>query len=477
MITLSRPRLALATLLTSCALITGCSSLSTGGSIREKELEIVPTESSVSFSRTAQGDIAQLGLNAEQLGNPTALETNEQIATVESAAQRSLLLSEAWYLRGQNDLEVPLSVSLERFLRAAHYSYEGIFGESGCQDAGEQLCKDLTTAYNRSAREVARLTNNGAQPPSPGDTRYIVDLQADNDPLTLSEWEVVFDDGTSTTTIGALGAAGAGCQTLEGDGSAGKSTARRCIPLTFLVTFDERTTDDRARAHLAAFNTVERSDMQLHGRAVPLASSEPAAWLEIFAAREQPLSCLGNAHPALPTVLFLVPNTQTSFEWPVIGSAVAKDPILRDHYNFCALQMSSSEPPVPQQAIDAISGSLATLMPNLKAPAQIIVIAQGPQGDAVAKAVKSGLKGSLPGSTPPLAVAGTLSFPAPSPLAPNTLPIPLSSTTELSRSGTVALNDTKRLLSRLVHEDDGAIGGVTRSGFSESTDERLSPVM
>lgn len=477
MITLSRPRLALSTILVSCALITGCSSLSSGGSIREKELEIVPTESSVSFSRTTQGDIARLGLSAEQLGDPTALETNEQVATVESAAQRSLLLSEAWYLRGQNDLDVPLPESLERFLRAAHYSYEGIFGESGCQDGGGQLCTDLTAAYNRAVREVARLTNNGAQPPSPGDTRYIVDLQADNDPLTLSDWEVIFDDNTSTSAVGALGAAGAGCQTLANDANNASQTARQCIPLTFLVTFDERTTDDRARAHLAAFNTVERSNIQLHSRAVPLASSEPAAWTEIFAPGEQPLSCLGNAHPSLPTVLFLTQNTQNSSEWPVIGSAVAKDPILRDHFNFCAFNVPSVEPSTPQHAIDSISGALATLMPNLKAPAQIIVIAQGPQGDAIAKAIKSGLKGSLPGSTSPVAVAGTLSFPAPPPLAENTLPIPISSTTELSRSGTLALSDTKRLLSRLVHEDDGALGGLTRSSLSQTTDERLSPVM
>ena len=186
MTTLTPPRLALCALIAVGAFFTGCSSITSGGSIREKELEIVPTESVVSFSRTAQGEISEIGLTGEQLGDPTALEGNEQIVTAESAAERSLILSEAWYLRGQNDLEVPIPVSLERFLRSAHYAYEGIFGESGCQDGSAQLCKDLTTAYNRSVREIARLTDNGNHPPPSGEMRYILDLQADNNPLTLS---------------------------------------------------------------------------------------------------------------------------------------------------------------------------------------------------------------------------------------------------------------------------------------------------
>jgi hypothetical protein len=116
-------------------------------------------------------------------------------------------------------------------------------------------------------------------------------------------------------------------------------------------------------------------------------------------------------------------------------------------------------------------------MPGMKVPAQIILIAQGPTGDGVVKGVKSALKSAVPGGRPPLSVAGTLSFPAPASLVPNTLPIPISSTKELSRSGTVALGDIKRLLTRLAHEDDGMFGALTRSSLDTSAHERLSPVM
>ena len=457
---------------TSTLLIAGCSTTT----IRETELAITPTESSVSFSRTAQEEIARLGLNAEQLGDPTSLESNEQLASAASAPQRSLLISEAWYLRGQNDIEVPLPVSLERFLRSAHYSYEGLFGESGCQDSKGQLCKDLTTAYNRSVREIARLTNNGTLPPAPAETRYIVDAQADNDPLTLTEWEVTLSDDTSSTN-GTLGAAGTGCQGLASESTARQRPARQCVPLAFIVTFDERVTDERAHAHLAAFNTLEQSEIQLHSRAVPLASREQAPWTEIFTPGEETISCLGNAHPALPTVIFLTPSTQSSHEWPVIGAAVANDPVIREHYNFCALNLTPGETATPQGEIDEISGALATLLPNLKAPAQVILITQGVPGDLVAKNVKVGLKTVVPGATAPLAIAGTLTFPPPPPPVPNTIPVPISSASELSRSGTVALGDSKRLLTRLANEDDGMFGGLTRSSLSPSADERLSPVM
>ena len=475
MITLTRP--SLVALLVTCALVSGCSALSSGKNIREAELPITPTESSASFSRTAQTDITTLALSVDQLGDPKGLESDAKVTGISSAAQRSLLISEAWYLRGQNDLEVPLPVSLERFLRAAHYAYEAIFGESGCNEPSSQLCKDLSSAYNRAVREVARLTHNGTLSPAPGETRYIVDLDADNDPLTLSEWDLVLSDTPSASTTESLGAAGTGCQELEGETGTGKHTARQCVPLAFLVSFDERVTDERARAHLAAFNTLERDQIQLHGRTVSLATDELGAWNEIFAPGSQILSCLGNAHPALPTVIFLTPNTQLSYEWPVVGAAVTNEPTIRDHYNFCASNLPSSDPATRAHDVDAIHGSLSALIPGLKAPAQIIVIAQGPTGDGVAKGVKSALKSSTPGVTPQLSVAGTLSFPAPAPLGPNTLPIPISSTKELSRSGTVALGDIKRLLTRLAHEDDGMFGALTRSSLAPSANERLSPVM
>lgn len=470
-------RISLLALFAACALVSGCSSLSSARQIREAELPITPTESSVSFSRTAQTDIATLGLTVDQLGDPASLESDARVAGIPAAAQRSLLLSEAWYLRGQNDLEVALPVSLERFLRAAHHAYEAIFAESGCDDPANQVCKDISVAYNRAVREVARLTHNGTLSPAPGETRYIVDLDADNDPLTLSEWNLVLSETASESSTGSLGAAGTGCQVVEVEVGTGKHTARQCLPLAFLVSFDERVTNDRARAHLAAFNTLERGEIRLHDRDVSLVTDGPGAWNEIFATGGQTLSCLGNAHPALPTVIFFTPNTHISYEWPVIGAAIANEPAMQEHYNFCAFDVSSSDAAARVNGVEAILGSLNAVMPGIKAPVQVILIAQGSTGDAVVKNVKAALKSAVLGGPPPLSVAGTLLFPAPTSSGPDAVPVPISSTKELSRIGTVALGDIKRLLSRLVHEDDGMFGSLTRSSLNSSVTERLSPVM
>ena len=483
MITLTNALRRHAPLCVLASLLIGCSSISSGGSIREAELAITPTESSVSFSRLAQEDITALNLTAEQLGAPSELERNEHLAGLPTTARRSLLIAEAWFLRAQNDLEVPLSLSLEHFLRSAHYSYEGIFGESGCEDGESQICKDLKAAYNRSVREIARLTNNGTLPPSPSESRYIVDQQADNDPLTLSEWEVVLNDDSSRSTDGTLGAAGTGCQEIVNPNASERLHARQCIPLVFIVTFDNRVTDERSRAHLSAINTVARNTLELHGRTMPLPTNDEGLWREIFTAgsTEAPITCVGDAHPALPTVLFLTPFIPASYEWPVIAAAVSKTPLFREHYNFCVTNPSTTPPDAlganaGEAQVARLSGALATLLPDLRPPSHIITIAQGPAADASVKAIKNSLKGVTPGAAAPLAISGALSFPA-APLPSNALPIPITSTTELSRAGSVALSDIKRMLTKLADPDDGTFGGVTRGTGAPLHEGRLSPVM
>jgi hypothetical protein len=477
MITLTRTLLTTSLLVTSCPLLAGCSGISAGDSIRETELSIVATEPTSSFSKTAQEGIELFHLTPDQLGDPEGLESNEEVTHAPSHAIRSALLSEAWYLRGQNDVDVPLSVSLERFLRAAHLAYDGIFGESGCGESGSDLCKDLISSYNRSVREIARLTNNGTQPPPASGSRYVVDLQGDNDALTLTEWVLTFDDGQSAQGSEPLGAAATACQEITGQSQGERQTVRQCVPISVLVTFDERAHDDRAHAHLIAFNTAIEKETELHGRAVSLPSYEISAWMQLFTPSGGPeaLSCFGDAHPNLPTVIFLTPTTQQSYEWPIIASALSSDTVLRDHYNFCVLSGNvSGSAPIPQQAI---IGSLATLLPNLALPAQVVFISQGGERDATVKSIKQHLKDIGDGSGTSLSVAGTLAFPNPPAASSNTVPVPVSSANELSRTGTVALRDSKRLLSRLADKEEGVFGGITRSDSSHAPEGTLSPMM
>ncbi len=477
MITLTRTLLTTSLLVSSCALLAGCSGIFSGDSIRETELSFVPTEPTSSFSKTAQAGIETLNLNPEQLGNPEGLESNEELAHEPSPGIRLSLLSEAWYLRGQNDVEVPLSVSLERFLRAAHLAYDGIFGESGCVESESALCKDLIGSYNRSVREIARLTNNGTQPPPSSGSRYVFDLQGDNDALTLTEWALTFDDGQIAQGSTPLGAAATACQEISGQSIGEHHTVRQCVPISVLVTFDERAHDDRAHAHLIAFNTAIQKETELHGRAAPLPSHEISAWTQLFtpSGGTELLSCLGDAHPNLPTVIFLTPTTQSSYEWPVIGTALSDDTLLRDHYNFCVL--SGNDTGSAQVSQQAIAGSLSVLLPDLASPAQVVLISQGTDRDATVKSIKKAVKDMGNVSNAPLSVAGTLAFPSPGEASSSSIPVPISSPSELSRAGTVALNDSKRLLARLADKEDGVFGMITRSDSSHAPEGRLSPVM
>jgi hypothetical protein len=253
------------------------------------------------------------------------------------------------------------------------------------------------------------------------------------------------------------------------------------VPIAVLVTFDERARDDRSHAHLIAFNTALQKETELHGRAVPLPSYKLSAWTQLFTPTggSELLSCLGDAHPNVPTVIFLTPTTLNSFEWPIIGTALSNDTLLRDHYNFCVLSSNNTgnDTGRAQVSPQAIAGSLSVLLPNLAPPAQVVLISQGVERDVTVKSIKQSVKDIESGSSAPLSVAGTLAFPSPTAATSTSIPVPISSPGELSRAGTVALNDTRRLLSRLADEEDGVFGRITRGDSSHSPVGRLSPVM
>jgi hypothetical protein len=247
----------------------------------------------------------------------------------------------------------------------------------------------------------------------------------------------------------------------------------------FLVTFEDRVTNETGRAHLSALNTLGRSEIQLHGRVVALATQEQGPWTEIFTPSSDttPLTCLGDGHAALPTTIFLTPSIPASYEWSVIGAAVANDPLIREHYNLCSLNLAAVEHLSAQDQVAGMSGALTTLLPGGKPPAHIILIAQGAQGDGVLKTLKGAFKDIAPGATAPLAISGSLSFLAAVTSSNSAPPIPISSPSELSRAGTVALADIKRMLTKLANEEDGMFGAVSRSTISPSAEGRLSPVM
>ena len=477
MIFLTRRPLLIATL--SVTLCMGCSSITGGKNITETELAIVPTESIASFSRTSQDEITSLSLSPDQLGDPAALESLTSLATLTPSGRRSLILAEAWHLRGQNDVEVAIATSLERYLRGAHFAYEGIFAGDACSDTQSQLCRELYAAYNRSTREVARLTNNGSDLLAAKGISYIVDLDGDGDPLTLREWELTLDDYTPPQAQPALGASGAACQLVKSDAASAETAARRCAPVSFLVLFDDRTEDSRSRAHVVAYDTFEHDALPLHGREVPLQTTTLTAWTQIFTPPSSPLpglSCLSGIAPSLPTVVLMTATNSPTSEWAVIGSALAGDHNLADHYNFCAASVLAGAGTT--QSSDTLTAPLQLLAPQAPQPLHVVLVSEGSENEQFARAFKQSLKDQHEAHTPPpLALGGSLALTTAQHNASSVAAPPPTTTSELSRHGTVALRDIQRLLSKLADSEEGAFGKLSRSQVPHGLAEKLSPVM
>lgn len=459
--------------------LNGCAS---SGTIRESQLDIVPTEATSSFSGPSQVVIGELGLTPDTLADPSTLEGAASLQE-KPPATRALLLSESWFLRGQNDIDVPIATSLDRFLRAAHYAYDALFAESVCADLANQQCKDLMSSYNRSAIEVARLTRNGTTLPSPNETTYVVERFSDNGQLDLSEWEVSIDEDPAARAHATLGAPGVGCQVAtagpaSADSTTGGVQVRHCTPAAFVVSFEDRADKGRSRAHLRAYDTFSTRTLTLHNREFGLPVDDTFTWNQLLApapALSLAASCFGPHESALPTVFLVLPISENITPWSTIGSTLSAENNLREHYNFCSLAALGGE-----DLTDPIQRIMSVLNTASEAPSPrptVVLVTQGADGEALLRAVKSTVKSQRPrDSTPGMLLAGSLIIPL-FPQSQSTDSVESPHHSPSTRAQQAALSDIKRLLSRLIDSEDGALSGSTRGALSKTPGLNLSPVM
>jgi hypothetical protein len=407
------------------------------------------------------------------LANPSALEIDSTLATA-APSTRALLLSESWFLRGQNDIDVPIATSLDRFLRAAHYAYDALFTGNDCEGGEGQRCSDLFTAYNRSVREIGRLTNNGTQLPSQTETAYLIDRTGDGDHLNLDQWEVFLADSSSPTEHHTFGAPGAACQTISANTSTKSTTVRRCTPATLTVSFDSRAHEGQSRAHLAAYDTFGHKKIILHDKELNVPVDLAFTWNILLApspTQTITANCLADVEPQLPTVFLAIPPLTPDSHWPTLASMLSTEAHLQDHYNFCAI----SAPTAEGEALTAqtFRDSLDALSPAIPEKPAIVLISQGAGSDASVRQLKDSLKPTRGAAdSPRLLLAGSLSLPSPS-LPQQAVALP----SDLTKQELSALGDMKRLLNRLADSEDGILGGATRSSFSKDRGVTLSPVM
>lgn len=445
--------------------------------IQESQLAITPTEAPSAFSRSSQGAIAELGLTPDLLGNPSDLERNTSLSAA-TPSVRALVLSESWYLRGQNDIDVPIATSLDRYLRAAHYAYDALFAENLCGASHQPICGNLLTAYNRAVREVARVTNNGTAIPASDGTTYGLEREPASQELNFPEWELTLDDLASTASSSTFGASGAGCQIVEAGEPPHGVYLRRCTPIAFVVTFAQRADDGPSRAALAVHATVNTKSLSLHDTEVSMPLDFTGAWAQLLAPSTTytiEAGCLAPTEASLSTVILSLPSTPTDLNWSTIASSLSSDTTLHDRFNFCVL--SPGQTGIAGGAIQRIVNVLDALSTTAPLHPTIVLVAQGAESEDLLRALKEELRAQRgPGSTPHLTLAGSLVIPTPH-HNPEAESVVQPQSAELSKRDQGALNDIKRLLTRLSDSDDGVLGAARRSSVNLTPGMNLSPVM
>lgn len=445
--------------------------------IHESQLSIVPTEATTSFSRSSQGAIAELGLTPDLLGNPRDLQRNTALSAATPSA-RALVISESWYLRGQNDLDVPITTSLDRYLRAAHYAYDALFADNTCGASHQPICEDLLSAYNRAVREVARVTNNGAVIPASDGTTYGLERDASSEEVNLTEWELTLDDLPSTHASSSFGSSGAGCQVVEANGAPNGLYLRRCTPIAFVVTFAQRADDGPSRAALSVHATLSKRTLSLHDTEVPLPLDCAGSWAQLLAPSTThtiEAGCLAPVEASLPTLILSLPHSPTDLNWAAIASTLSSDTSLHDRFNFCVF--TPGQTGTAGGGLQRISTALDALVATAPPHPTIVLVAQGVQSEDLLRGVKEELRAQRgPGSTQALTLAGSLVIPTPH-HGSQTEVVHQIQIADLSKRDQGVLNDIKRLLTRLSDSDDGVLGAARRSSVSLTPGMNLSPVM
>lgn len=212
-------------------------------------------------------------VNLETLEAESALETSTPPET------RDLRLSTRWYERAEELSSVAGPGSLAALLRSAHFAVESLLSEP-CANPFNETCRDLHKLYLRSTEKIVReVARNGWELPQLAPSRYRFSNTDAERLRSLRHWRFSLD---ATPVRGpfdrpGLGLPAVGCREGWGDDAGELAGLSICSPITFIITFERSTQEERPTAHLAAINAYEQELFETRGVAVPVASASTAA--------------------------------------------------------------------------------------------------------------------------------------------------------------------------------------------------------
>jgi hypothetical protein len=221
---------------------------------------------------------------SQETFNLEALESDPARISATTIESRNLRLSQLWFERSEQLASIPGPSFLSALLRSSHFAIESLLSEP-CANPFNETCRDLHRFYLKALDKLVReIARNGWELPELAPSRYRFSGTDAEKLRNLRDWRFNMDTlpSRNDSDRAGLGLPTVGCRQRWGDSETRELTGVSiCSPITFILTFEHSTSEERLTAHLAAVNAYEQEVFETSGIAVPIASATSAA-LEII---------------------------------------------------------------------------------------------------------------------------------------------------------------------------------------------------
>ena len=327
-----------ALLVCSATLFLGCAQPSITLSSASQKTS-APSTSSEEVVETSQSQV-----------NLEALETDPAALNAVTLESRNLRMSQLWYERSESLSSIPGPGSMAALLRSSHFAIESLLSEP-CANPFNETCRELHRVYLMAVEKVVReIAQNGWDLPDLAPSRYRFSSTDAEKLKSLRDWRFREENSLvrRETDRAGLGLPSVACRDKWRDpGNEGLTGLSICSPITFVLTFERPTHEERLTAHLAAVNAYEQEVFETRGIAVPIASATSAALGTIFrgadgASGSNRLWCLSKPERTTTMALGIISSPTSAMNLLDSFGAIARDSELEGSYTPCAFVTSGA---------------------------------------------------------------------------------------------------------------------------------------
>ena len=282
--------------------------------------------------------------------NLDALENDAAALNGAALESRNLRLSQLWYERSETLASIPGPGAMAALLRSSHFAIESLLSEP-CANPFNETCRDLHRLYVKALEKIVReVARTGWELPDLAPSRYRFSGTDAEKLKSLRDWRFLEQTsvGRRDSDRAGLGLPSVACRdSWRDEANGGLAGLSICSPITFVLTFERPTQEERLTAHLAAVNAYEQEVFETRGTAVPLASATSVVLETILRGAAssngaQRLWCLSKPERTTTMALGIISSPTSAMSLFDSFATIARDSELEGSYTPCAFVTSGA---------------------------------------------------------------------------------------------------------------------------------------